>query len=266
MQAPTQRRWTKCHYLIIATALIAVCGCGKKSENATTQSTMDAGTAKSIAKEIPYKEELERGLAKQFNYLPIPRGDIQIMSGLSSQMESANMKAKRFPDKYLEALQACEKEGLLKFTETPQSQLDQIASMGTRKFTVTPTALAVNAADKKLSDHDWIYIPLGTCRVKTVVKDMEYRHPALAASDDFRLVVGTYERSYNDFAKRLGEASKPETFKFRALAKVNPFNQTYSFQIADWGNIAEDAWQSANIPNLKRLTMRCSEPRPHSDA
>lgn len=170
------------------------------------------------------------------------------MSGLSSQMEQADLKNKRFPIQLLEGLEAWKEVGLIEYTEQKQSELALIGSMGTRRFTVTPKQKAIDASDPTLSTSDVLYIPLGTCTVLSIVKDVEYQNPLLPQSDDFRLVVGTYRRSYNEFSRTQG-ASEDEVFKFRALMKVNPFNQTYSFQGADWGNIDEDVWKTQNIPN-----------------
>ena len=226
----TMHKYTK----FVIASMILLSGCGKR-----------AGVVG-----IPYQDEIESGLTRQFNYVAFPRGDIQIMSGLSSQMEPDNPAAKRFSAKYLEFLQASRNAGLVQFSEKQQSQLDQIRSMGTRILTVTPTPLAIEQSDKQLSNKDYVNIRTGTCRIQTIVKDIEFHNPALATSDDFRLVVGTYERSFTDFAvKKLGNPDKKETYKFRALVKVNPFNHTYSFQTADWGNISEDGWQSNSIPN-----------------
>jgi hypothetical protein len=209
-------------------------------------STTDKTEARSAARAIPYKDVIEAGLTEQFNVLTIPSGEIQIMSAMSSQFESPDVKRKRLPNQFLEALKAWQEGGLVTFVEIKQSELELIGSTGTRKYTVTPTKKALDASDPKKSDSDWLQIPIGQCKVLSVVKDIEYRNPKLPQSDDYRLVVGTYERSYNEFAKA-GGAGSNEVFKFRALLKVNPFNQSYSFQGADWGKIEVDEWETQTL-------------------
>ena len=211
-------------------------------------STTDKNEARSAARAIPYKEVIETGLTKQFNYLGIPRGKVQVMSAMSSQFEAADLKNKRLPIQFLKAMEAWKEAGLIEYTELKQSDLDLMGNMGTRIFTVTPTQKANDAGDPKESDSAWLQIPIGQCKVLSVVKDVEYHNPKLPQSDDFRLVVGTYERSFNDFAKA-GGAGTNEIFKFRALLKVNPFNQSYSFQGADWGKIELDKWETDRISN-----------------
>jgi hypothetical protein len=196
----------------------------------------------------PYIPVLEDGLTKQFNYLSIPQGSVQIMSDLSSGVESADLKNKRFPSSYLKWLTDAKRDGLLdEMTEQQQSQLNFIAGMGTRVFRVSASKTALAAADKALSNADYVQIPLGTCRVKSIIRDTPYQHAGLPQGEDFRLILGTYVREYNSFAKKYGSSGKEE-FKFRAVLKVNPFNHTYSFQGADWGNVSEDDWKTSNVP------------------
>ena len=69
----------------LSIVLISLASCEKRPQGTPTQATMDLKEAKSAAKEIPYRAELERGLVLQFNYVNIPHGNLQIMSGLSSR-------------------------------------------------------------------------------------------------------------------------------------------------------------------------------------
>ena len=203
-------------------------------------------TSAFAADDMPYKPELERGLELQFEYLSIPQGQIQIMSSLSSRAESANMRNKQFPAPFLETLKMLETEGLVKLAELKQSQLDMVGNMGARIFTVVCTPKALDMSDKAKSDDNFIQIPFGSCKVKTVVKDVEYHQPSLPQSDDFRLIVGTCEMTYNDFGKKM--LAKDQLVKFRAVLKVNPFNRTYHFETADLGGIDADDWPTNNIP------------------
>lgn len=235
--------------LLIVAAILSIASCDRSAEPPTDVDTSSIREARTAAKAIPYKAEIETGLKKQFNYLKIPCGEILIMSGLDSQMESPNLKEKKFHINMLKALDKWKGAGLVTYAEKEQSDLAMIGNMGTRFFTVTPLQKAIEASDPKESSPEILYIPLGECKVISVVKDMKYSNPNLPQSDDFRLVVGTYSRSYSKFLTELEGHKDAEIFKFRALLKLNPFNQTYSFQFADWGNPDDDTWKTQNIPN-----------------
>src|ERR1039458_4441388 len=106
--------------------------------------------------------------------------------------------------------------------------------------------MALGLRDEKHSDTNWLRIPLGVCKVRTIVKDVEYHRSGLPQSDDYRLVMGTYEVMPNAFGK--GQGLPQSVFKFRALIKLNPFNQTYSYAAGDWGKVDADVWQTQNVP------------------
>ena len=44
-------------------------------------------------------------------------------------------------------------------------------------------------------------------------------------------------------------AGKPvhKEYKFRALLKASPFQNTYTFVTWDWGYLDKDGWESSNI-------------------
>jgi hypothetical protein len=226
----------------LASALM-ICACGK-NEKTEEQAPTDVSPAKSAAGEMSYRDQIELGLVKQFNYLVIPRGAIEILPHILNYQ--ADPKQKRFDDAYLEFLRQWQNLGVLTLTKTADKNYDLVGITVGQMFNVMPAPATTEAADK-YSTPDWVGIPLARCRIRTVVKDIDYHDLRLPASDDFRLIVGTYEYSPTDFAKNHNFDETAHIYKFRALVKVNPFNHTYSFQVADWGEIPEDDWKSSNI-------------------
>jgi len=189
---------------------------------------------------------IENGLENQFNYMSIPRGEIEIMSALSSEMEKSDWSRKRFKNSYLDNLKGAAERGFLSYKEHTQSSLESIGRMGAKTFTVTPSDKALQAKDEERSNDDWVKIKFAECEVTKIVKNVEYSHPTLPQSDEFRLVVGSYKRIPTAVAKDYEELETKE-FKFRALVKVNQFTGEYHFRTADWGLIDEGEWKTNRI-------------------
>jgi len=185
-------------------------------------------------------EELEAGLSKQFGMIQIPRGDISVLSAVDLGMTKPDPRNKLFPNEMLNGLEQLKQGGLIDYTVYEPS----FGGDRTRvRVTVTPLKAAIDAADPSLSTSDALVIVTYKLAVSSIVKDVEYHHPALPQSDDFRLVVGTFKAIPRDLKR------PEEMYKFRAMLKVNPFNKTYSFQIADVGSLDDDLWKTQNIPN-----------------
>lgn len=234
---------------IIALVLIII-ACDRKPESPTDVNTTNKREAKTAAKAIPYKSEIEEGLTKQFNYIKIPLGKIEVMSARSSEWNEDDWQRKRFRNGMHGSLSRWQTLGLIRASAQPKD--DSYAIAGTKKYVISPTQMALEASDEKLSTEDYLFIKTGNCTIKSIVKDTEYNHPKLPQSEDFRLVIGTYRRVLNDFIRSLtGEQEtlgSDEVFKFRVLIRVNPFNQTYSSHLVDWGYLDKDGWESDNIP------------------
>jgi hypothetical protein len=244
-------------------ALVVSASCSKADTN-STQATMDVKEAKSAAKEVPYKSEIERGFTKQFNCVEIPHGEIKIEPSDPGGSPYLNQAQIHYNDKLLtsfteQTVQIVnilfdeQKLGLVTIHDshgaptTTSVYTNKNGELQIEKaYTLEWTPKAIQLRDKTFSDADWIGIPLGKCKVETIVKDIEYHNPLLPQSDDYRLVLGTYEFTPNDFGKSQGNTVG--VFKFRALIKLNPFNQTYSFVDGDWGKVDADDWQTKNIP------------------
>lgn len=225
-------------------ALVVLICCSNGDE--TNQATMNVQAAKSAAKEIPYKSEIERGLTLQFDYMNIPQGIIdphgyyakgELASPVKSPLLLNGQVLTQDSDNYMKFLFSAQRDGLItmvKFTDNNQE-----------RYNVKWTPKALTLRDGKNSDVHRLRIPLGACHVQTVVKDIEYHNPNLSQTDDFRLVMGTYEDKPTDFGK--SQAGEFGVFKFRVVIKLNPFNQTYSYVTGDWGKIDADGWLSQNI-------------------
>ena len=249
--------------VISIAALVASASCSKADTN-STQATMDVKEAKSTAKEVPYKSAIEMGFTKQFNCVEIPHGEIKIEASDPGGSPYLNQAQIHYNDKQLTSYTeqtvqivniffAEQKSGLVTIHDShgaPTTTSVYTNKNGELKiekvYKLEWTPKAIELRDKKLSDADWIRIPVGKCKVETIVKDIEYHNPPLPQGDDFRLVLGTYELTPNDFGK--GQGYTVGVFKFRALIKLNPFNQTYSVVVGDWGKVDADDWQTKNIP------------------
>jgi hypothetical protein len=232
--------------------LLILVSCSKKDVGSADsgQATMNVQQAKSAAKEIPYKSVIERGLTLQFDYLNVPQGEFAADKEMA--IDIAKLNGATLPvrsDAYADLLLSLEKQGLITI-EKVQDITVEAWGRHLRDFKIKPTPKTLALCDKRYSDTNYCRIASGICKVKTIVKDVEYHNPNLPQSDDFRLVMGTYEDTPTDFGKSqeaIGQANFG-MFKFRAVVKLNPFNQTYEYVTGDIGKIDADSWQTQNIP------------------
>lgn len=255
----------KLNAVISIVALVVLTSCSKKDAGATnsSQATMNVQEAKSAVKEVPYKSEIERGLTLQFDYVSFPHGEIKVELG---ENNGDSVRLKQFQilyngklitrytgetAQYINSLIEVQKTGVITIQNSAGAPATSVYTnknelMIEKAYKVEWTSKALGLRDEKYSTADVLCIQLGACKVRTVVKDIEYHNPNLSQSDDFRLVVGTYEIKPNDFGKSQGVVDN--VFKFRAVIKLNPFNQTYSFVVGDYGKIDADDWQTQNVP------------------
>jgi hypothetical protein len=235
--------------IILIATFVSLVSCSKGDEN-TNQATMKVQESKSAAKEIPYKGEIEKGLTLQFDYMNIPHGTVETWRAANG--DTVSFKGKPLsndPDKYMEFLFAAQKNGLITIYDKETSDIVLIYKplYGQQVYNVEWTPKALGLRNEKNSDADWLRIPLGACKVQTIVKDIEYHNPYLSQTDDFRLVMGTFEDKPTDFGKSQGASNVFGVLKFRVVIKLNPFNQTYSYVTGDFGKIDADDWQTHNI-------------------
>ena len=195
------------------------------------------------------KDEISRGLAERFHTMSIPIGDVEIMSGLSSQMENSDAAHKRFKAEYLEFLKYLDSKRLVNLTEQSQTGLDAIRRMGARTITITPTEKALAARDAKLSSSDYLMLPMGSCSVDEIIRAAPYQAAQLSRAEEYRLVLGTYRLTLNRFGESLDSSAKPakHRFRFRAVLRFDPFAKRYTFQYADWGDLEKDDWATHNV-------------------
>jgi hypothetical protein len=201
----------------------------------------------------PYVAVLEQGLENYRCLLYYPRGQVRIMSGLSSQMEQEDWERLIFRADYLSMLQYAQREGLLNLTERRQSTLESIGSMGARFFTVAPTEKLLQMQDAKRSSPKRIAVRVATIKVLQILKDEEYKFPGRsgAAGDEFRLVLGTFSETQTRQGKILVPRPPgiPESveLKFRAILQFNPFANVYTYVTADVGTPQQPGWATTNV-------------------
>jgi hypothetical protein len=216
--------------MLIAVALFATASCSRQS----------------LRKGQPYAQQLQEGLKWNNGFADFPTGRVQIMSGLSSQMEAADRTNQKFPLAYLAFLQQAEKDGLLKLTEEQQGPLDAIRNMGSRFFTVTWTE---KLSKMKFSGST---VLTATFEILQILKDQEY-NPSVgfgSAGDEFRLVLGMVRSRPTPNAMALGKYycnTEVQELKFRAILQYNPFAKTYSYRVADLGNPQDPGWNTQYV-------------------
>jgi hypothetical protein len=223
---------TKLLTVSIVVLLVAACGRVKLPEG---------------QKSAPYLTVLEQGLTDNIDTDRIPRGEVQIMSELSSKMEEPNATQMRFQAVYLQVLQKAERARLVTLSERPQNALESVGNMGARFFTVTPTDALLKLQDPKKSNDRWIAVPIGTMKVLEILKEEEYKFAERKPGDEFRLVLGRVCDTPTPQAKALaslGVTTEPQDLKFRAVLQLNPFAKTYTYIVADFGKPDESGWSS----------------------
>jgi hypothetical protein len=233
------------HYLLLLSILSSACD--RREDSKAGVSTETASIASARDDESMLREEIGRGLEEHLNVISIPSGEIEIMSGFSSQMEANNFQSKRFKSDYLSFLDSMKTNGLLTYAEKPQSALEEVGRVGAKTFVVTPTELALKHRDPELSNADYVHLRIATCKVESIIRSTPYESPRLPQSEEYRLVLGTYYCKGIPWVRDTIPGGKDETFKFRAVLKLNPFTKRYTFQFADWGYPNEDGWKSNNV-------------------
>jgi hypothetical protein len=129
-----------------------------------------------------------------------------------------------------------------------QAPSDRGSSRGASKaYVVTPTEHAMALSDPERSTADRVYIQTGTCSVTSVSRDEPYKNHKLPDLEEYRLVVGTYERR----SRGVDDATDKETnrYKFRALLKHDPVADSWRYEVADYGEIDSEDWSTDNIPH-----------------
>ena len=237
----------KAQFIVLALIGLAVSACDRKKPSEATTTTESTSVAAARGDEDMLRAEISRGLEEQLNVIMLPVGDIEIMSGLSSQMESNDFQRKRFKADYLNLLNDLKSRGLLTYAEQRQSELDAIGRMGVRTLTVTPTDLAKQHRDEKLSSPNYLVVRIATCEVRNIVRSSPYQSPHLPQSEEYRLVLGTYSCKGIPWFLAIYPEGKDGDFKFRAVLKLNPFTKRYVFVTGDCGDLQEDGWKSSNV-------------------
>jgi hypothetical protein len=212
----------------------------------------------------PYLPVLEQGLTAQHDCITFPRGRVQIMGAMSSQMEAADWNQLKFQIQYLTYLQSAQTNGLLTVTEEQQNSLERIRNMGARFFKVVPTdklsqMQAATNSDIEQVLSQWLHkrdrivaVQIGTIKVLQILKDEEYKPRVRVggAGDEFRLVLGTVRDTPTQQAKTLGRyfaTIEPQELKFRAVLQFNPFAKTYKYVTADVGNPQDAGWKTETV-------------------
>lgn len=235
-----------------AVASISISACKKKVPDFIMQEQRQAN-----ANLAAYAPAISSGLSNKNKIFIFP-GTTTILSELASATNSGDTMRRIFQATYLKQLQEYQKWGLITLEEQQQSQLSLVGGLGARHFIVRATPYAESIVEKIKATSsvnpsekiDAIVISVGACAVTEIVKDVEYHNPKFSKADTYRLCVGRYTYKQTEFGKKhyaeLGFTLKPE-YKFRALIKLNPFNNSFSYVDSDWGYLDNDEWESNNV-------------------
>jgi hypothetical protein len=200
-----------------------------------------------------YTEILNEGITMAQGYASFPQGEVTIMSGLASSMESGDAAQMRFPIQYLEHLQKAERDGFVTLVEKQQDALQQIGNMGARFFTVQGTQKLLSMADKDKSSDQWTQVHISRFKILEILSEAPCKLRRSTPGDEFRLIVGRLEDTPTDNAKTLGAGyctTERQELKFRAILQYNPFNKEYSYVVADVGLSDQTGWQTNHVANI----------------
>ena len=217
--------------VLISVLTLSICSCSRLSTKA------------------PYKEVLEEGLIGQVETTAFPTGEVQIMTGFS-QIEPADISAMKFHSDYLAFLEKARDLELIRLSERRQGTWSALLSPGIRFFNVQPTDKLLRLADKSKSDDKWIRVVVGRCEITEIIKDTDYKNANAPQGEEYRLILGKFMNIPTKEAAELsslGVTTDKKELKFRAVLKVNPFNKSYSFVVADYGYLDREDWITSYV-------------------
>lgn len=194
------------------------------------------------------REAIATGIVEQLNTMVIPDGSVEVMSPLSAQIETTDLKARRFTPAALSSWRRLESKGLLTVRVLSQSSLQDMGRMGAQTVVVAPGERLRKEADTTQSKDGYLLIPVGTVEIERIVLDTAYRSPQLPASEQYRLVLGTYRRAPSALLTLIDSTNKEKSYRYKALMKLDPFNESLRLVAVDWGDVGQDEWKTRNVP------------------
>jgi hypothetical protein len=200
------------------------------------------------ASDAETRKIIAAGLLRDYNIVRIADGQIEVMSGLAASTEKTDTVARRFTPAYLQTLRQWESAGLLTLREHRQSQFEVMRRFGARTFTVTPDQRVRSAADSTLSSNGYLMVPFNDVAVDQIVSDTTYQSPMLSASEQYRLVLGTYRLVPTEIAKQIYPQSKEGRYRYKALLKFDPISKKFTYEVADYGPVEANVWVTRQIP------------------
>lgn len=235
--------------LLPTTLLLAALNsaCDRQAPVEVNTSTESASVASARADEGNIRAEIETGLEQLFNSRIIPLGTVEILSQVGGQMERADWAQKKFDSQFLVYLEDLKAKGLATLAEKKQSELEAVVSAGSRFFHVEATDFARLHLDPNCKIPEQVACLIGKCQILEIIRNTPYQSRNLPATEEFRLVLGTYHVESIPWSKDLFPEYGEKDYKFRAILKFNPFTKNYSFVTADCGEISKDEWSGNNI-------------------
>ena len=121
----------------------------------------------------------------------IPLGDIEIMTGLSSQMENSDFQRKRFKGDYLNFLNNMKKMDSLHTQNDGNPNLMPLVAWGLELYSHTDLPSQTTPRREALSAN-YLVLRVLPARFRDIVRSSPYQSPLLPQSEEYRLVLGTY--------------------------------------------------------------------------
>lgn len=238
--------WKSRLCLLILFSFVAL-SCDKKKPSGANSAVENTAVSAARTDEDMMKAEISQGLEAALNVLEIPVGELEIMSDANSQTENYDFANKRFTAGYYQWLKMFETGNLITITEHQQSETNVTRRKGARMVTVTLTEQAIKKRDPKLSANGCVIIRDGSSIVQQIIRSAPYQSPRPSQSEEYRLVLGTFQSQRSEFTRSFFGPWKDGEHKFRAVLQLNPFTKRFKFIAADWGIPQDDGWVSHHI-------------------
>jgi hypothetical protein len=186
-------------------------------------------------------------------------GEVIIMSQLGSQGSREDWDKGLIHYAYLAQQDRFRRAGLLDVREIAQNALEQMGSMGARKFTVRPTTGLIELLGGQDSfdllvrgsrdpNHLTVGIGASSYAIQQIVTNESYNGPLATPGEKFRIVLGVARSSSNPGLVKAGLTSSDETqIRFRVIVKHDPFADAWAVVASDKGPVGGTVWDSNNV-------------------
>lgn len=190
--------------------------------------------------------EAKEIIAKGRNYnFTIPVGDFYVTSALEDAMGGSTGES-LLNSKDMEFVRGLQKIGIITISEYKLDTTQSLELMGKKKIKVSLTDKAKQIVSKT---EDGYTIKVGEIKVTKIVKKVEHKISELP-EDDYRIILGVYDFIPTAIGQEYYAAIGTKLFKqyrLRALLKLNPFTNKYTYVVSDFGYLDKDVWETDHV-------------------